>query len=134
VNKAKQFLLLIMSIACVAEIVGMQEKVIRNKLLLDKSSTEVARSISDDCPISILLIAAWLNEHRKDIKDNEWGLFVDKFLYDIDICIPNTGPEREKLSETRDIIKDVASNLQPYHDCSRELLNRVRAEKIKAKL
>jgi hypothetical protein len=93
-----------------------------------KTSEEIARLIVNVCQIDLVIMGVWLKEQRKSIpEDKEWHAFVNKFVDDIDTSISQSNSKKEILLAARDVIRDVAFNLEPHHDCCVELLNRVQA-------
>jgi len=76
---------------------------------------------SNTYPLDMAIIESWLEKKRNDITQTEpWTAFVDEFVSDINKLVPlfQTYSEKEKILRVRDVIKQVANNLQPGQECS----------------
>ena len=61
----------------------------------------------------------WLSEKRNTVSGKAWPVFVNQFVSDIEKHIPScqTPLEEKKLIKVKDIIKEVAYNLEAGKRC-----------------
>ena len=81
-------------------------------------------------PLEVIRVGTWLNGKRNVIPEKDWMEFVQQFVSDVDklTLLCDTQVEKEKLSKIKDVINEIASELQPGQDCVRLLLNRTQEE------
>lgn len=125
-----QILLIALSISFSGAIISMEKDIKFEKQLKEATPMDMSNCISEFARESahdsehMKLLGCWLTEQRNNISEaNEWNILVKHVTNYVTFCrcycLAN-----EMTRVVRDIVKEVAQDLQPGQDCSQLLVDR----------